>query len=412
MKAVRILCLLGILLGIAVLGGCSTVSRWFSGGYRQKPTPPPAPKQAQLVHQRDVARRQLALATDGIGLLGDIGGLRSMRFRAQPYTALTQHSFAEEGGDFDPQISPDGQRILFASTAQNRNPDVFVKGVRGNTVTQLTDDPAADVQPAFSPDGRMIAFASNRAGNWDLYVMDADGRNVVQVTRGTEHELHPTFAPDGKRLAYCSYSARQDRWELWVVNLTNTAERSLIGFGLFPVWSPQKDKDVIAFQRARQRGSRWFGIWTCQLVSNEARNLTEIVSSTDWAAVGPAFSLDGTRIAFTTVNRSAVQRGGTEVRGEDVWLVGIDGFGRMQLTGSADADWAPTWGTDGRVYFCSDRGGKPNVWSVEPMQMPLPAGNARLTQMGPGGRPAAPVAGSAVAITPPQAAAATPRAGP
>jgi TolB protein len=199
--------------------------------------------------------------------------------------------------------------------------------------------------------------------------------------------MHPTFAPDGRRLAYCCYSARQDRWELWVVNLSNTAEKSLIGFGLFPVWSPQKDKDVIAFQRARQRGSRWFSIWTCELVANEARKQTEIVSSTEWAAVGPVFSPDGKQIAFTTVDRASVDRGGTQVRGEDIWIVGIDGFGRMQLTSSSDADWSPAWGPDGRIYFCSDRGGRPNIWSVKPMDTPLPEGGPRLTDMGPTAAP-------------------------
>lgn len=376
MKAVRFAAPVAVWTAALFAGGCSTISGWFQGGY----DPPAAAAgaageeadAARAAHEQDVATRQRVLASEGIGLLGDIGGLRSMRFQAQPYTALTQHSFAEEGGDFDPALSSDGRRIVFASTCNRRNADIYVKSVTGNTITQLTDDPAADLQPAFSPDAKLVAFTSNRAGNWDLFVMDADGRNVVQVTRGTDHEMHPTFSPDGTRLAYCCYSARQDRWELWVVNLANVAEKSLIGFGLFPVWSPQRDKDVIAFQRARQRGSRWFGIWTCELVGNEATKLTEIVSSTEWAAVGPTFSPDGSQIAFTTVDRSAVERGGTEVRGEDVWIVGLDGHGRMQLTSGGDADFSPAWAGDGRIYFCSDRGGRPNVWSVQPMATPLP----------------------------------------
>ncbi len=389
-----------VCLAAVLLTGCG-LFRWMEGGYG-KPVVVDEKEHAEanrVSHRHDVATRHLVLASEGIGLLGDIGGLRSMRFQAHPYTALTQHSFAEEGGDFDPALSPDSRRFLFASTCNRRNADIYVKNVSGTTITQLTDDLASDLQPVFSPDQRTVAFTSNRNGNWDIFVMGVDGRNVVQVTRGTDHEMHPTFSPDGKRLAYCSYSARQDRWELWVVNLTNTAEKSLIGFGLFPVWSPRKDKDVIAFQRARQRGSRWFGIWTCELQKNEARNLTEIVSSTDWAAVAPSFSPDGLRLAFTTVDATTVKRGGRQVRGEDIWIVGIDGYGRMQMTSSGDADWAPAWGKDGRIYFCSNRGGKPNVWSVKPMVPPLPQGKSRLTEMGP--TPAAGGSVAAAAAAPP-----------
>ena len=98
---------------------------------------------------------------------------------------------------------------------------------------------------------------SLRAGNWQIYTMDLDGRNVVQITSGSMQAIHPSFSPDGSRLVYSAMGARSGQWELWTVTLA-TGERKQVGYGLFPSWSPDKSVDRIAYQRSRQRGSRWF----------------------------------------------------------------------------------------------------------------------------------------------------------
>src|SRR5699024_6629091 len=106
-------------------------------------------------------------------------------------------------------------------------------------------------------------FASDRAGNWDIYIMDARGGQPVQITDDLAHDIHPSFSPDGRRLVYCSYGASSGQWEMVIVDVENPTTRRVIGLGLFPTWSPVDDR--IVFQRARQRGTRWFSIWTVEL---------------------------------------------------------------------------------------------------------------------------------------------------
>jgi len=76
--------------------------------------------------------------------------------------------------------------------------------------------------------------------------------------------------------------------ELWTVDLAS-GEKRMIGFGLFPVGRRQGSRQI-AFQRARQRGSRWFSLWTLDLVDGEARRITEVAVSANAAIVSPCWS--------------------------------------------------------------------------------------------------------------------------
>lgn len=298
-----------------------------------------------------------------VNIFGEIDGRPAPAPRFAP-GGYEQVTFVDEGYDTDVEVSPDARWLVFASTRHNERPEIYLQRVGGMSVTQLTNDDADDAFPTFSPDGRHVAFASTRNGSWDLYVMDLDGRNLTQVT-ATPHmqELHPSFSPDGTRLAYCATGTRSGQWELWVVDL-RSGQRRMVGYGLFPVWSPRTDKDQIAFQRARQRGSRWFSLWTADLVDGEARSATEVAVSANAAIVSPAWSPDGGMLTFSTiVNPSAASAGRTGGQ-QDVWVIGADGTGRRRITDGNGVNVTPTWARDGRIYFVSDRGGADAIWAA------------------------------------------------
>lgn len=298
-----------------------------------------------------------------VNVFGEFDGIERAAPLSSASAGFQQHTFVDEGYDSDVTVDPAGQWIAFASTRHAENTDIYLQKVDGLSVTQLTSDPADDAFPAFSRDGTRIAFCSTRAGNWDLYVMEADGRDVVQVTSGPMQDMHPSFSPDGTRLAYCSLGYRSDQWELWIVNLA-TQERKMIGTGLFPVWSPDKSKDQIAFQRARQRGSRWFSLWTLDLVDGEARHLTEVAVSSNAAIVSPSWSPDGKHLTFATIVEPARTAGGKPQGQQDIWMINADGANRRRLTDGSGTNLEPHWSADNRIYFISDRGGCEAVWSV------------------------------------------------
>jgi Tol biopolymer transport system component len=305
-----------------------------------------------------------AAPTRVVNVFGEFNGVRHQGQHAAPAEAgFQQHTATEDGYDADVTSDPSGKWLAFSSTRHSEHSDIYLKRCDGTSVIQLTADNADDVHPCFSPDGRRIAFASTRSGNWDLYVMDIDGRNVEQVTTGPSQEMHPSFSPDGHRLVYAALSPRNDQWELWVIDLPTGAKR-LVGQGLFPTWSPRKDVDRIAFQRARQRGSRWFSLWTIDLVNGEPRRLTEVAASSNAAIVSPAWSPDGMRLAFTTIIDPNTPDTNQPTGCNDVWIVDADGRSRQRITNGFGLNLGPHWSPDNRLYFISDRSGQENVWSV------------------------------------------------
>lgn len=279
---------------------------------------------------------------------------------------ITRVSFANEGGDFDVDISPDGKQVAFASTRHAKTADIYVKSTTGMAIMQITNDPAHDVTPVISPDGSKIAFASDRSGNWDIYIVDIQGGQPVQITTQPTQDLSPSFSPDGKWLVFASYGTQSGAWEMVVVNVKNPSVKRFIGFGLFPKWSPVGNQ--ILFQRARQRGTQWFSIWTVELINGEAMRPTEIIASANAAAITPSWSPDGKHVVFATVVNGVKKSGDKRPPQSDIWMASLDGTGRTNLTRSRFSNLQPKWAADGAIYFVSNRGqdGIENIWSIKP----------------------------------------------
>jgi len=312
----------------------------------------------------------------GVNVFGELDGAPPPKAGVANDAGFQQHTFTDEGADADVCVDPTGKWLLYSSTRHSEHPYIYMQRVDGTSVIELTGDAGGDAYPCFSPDGKQIAFASTRSGPWQIYLMDSDGRNIVQVTSGTMQCVHPSFSPDGTRLVYAAIGSKSNQWELWTANLS-TNEKRMIGYGLFPRWSPDKTVDRIAFQRARQRGSRWFSLWTLDLIEGESHRLTEITASANAAIIAPAWSPDGKRLTFATIVEPAAAASGDvgrRSRGaapkparhgrQDIWTINADGSNRQRLTDGNGTNLSPWWAPDNRVYFISDRGGAECVWSV------------------------------------------------
>lgn len=287
-----------------------------------------------------------------------------------------QITFSHEGIDFDPDIDPTGQYLVFASTRHRSTSAIYLQKVDAVAVTQLTGDPSNNAMPAFSPDGKRIAFASDRTGNWDIFTMSLDGGPAVQITSDATADIHPRFSPDGRWLLYTTLSVQSGQWEMVLVDLEKPGIKRFLGQGVFPSWSPRGDR--IVFQKAKQRGTRWFSLWTVDLVNGEAVRPTEIVSSANAACITPRFSPDGQKLVFVTVVDPDAQaaHGDLPMRA-DIHLVSLDGSNRMNLTQSRTANLQPVWASDDTIYFVSRQtpGGlaaKENIWAMRSDRMTAP----------------------------------------
>jgi serine/threonine-protein kinase len=104
---------------------------------------------------------------------------------------------APPGAYSSPRLSPDGTRVALESL-DDQGDEIWVWDLARHTLARLTFDPAADVSPVWTPDGRRIVFASTRSGVFNLYARAADGAGTdVRLTVGTTPLVPTSVTPDG-----------------------------------------------------------------------------------------------------------------------------------------------------------------------------------------------------------------------
>ena len=101
-----------------------------------------------------------------------------------------------------PRLSPDGTRVAFE--ARNPQSDVWIWEIKRRLLTQVTSDSTSDMLPVWSPDGQRLVWASTRAGGLaNLYTQAAEGtREVERLTDSPTSQRPYSFTPDGTRLVF------------------------------------------------------------------------------------------------------------------------------------------------------------------------------------------------------------------
>lgn len=107
--------------------------------------------------------------------------------------------------------SPDGQHLIYSSCLGS-SCGIILSNADGSAPVLLTDHPT-DTNPEISPDGQTVIFMSERAGNWEIYRVDIDGENLEALTTESASDGLPTWSPDGQKIAFVSN--RDGDWAVW-----------------------------------------------------------------------------------------------------------------------------------------------------------------------------------------------------
>ncbi len=252
----------------------------------------------------------------------------------------------------DPQISPDGETIIFVlqrvdKDKEKKTSNLWLVSTRGGEPRQFTYGDQVDRHARWSPDGREIAFLSNRLDEEQeqVFIIPFDGGEGRPLTNLKGSFAGFEWSPNGRKLVLqfrkkdaeaLEREADEQKKKLGIVarRITNL-EFKLDGAGYLPQ-------------------EKWH-IWTVDTLDGEALQLT----SGNRHETGPRWAPDGSKILFLS-NRS--EHPDKEVDAVDLYLIPADGgdmeaiktrYGRKFMASfSPDGQWIAYVGREktGRFY--------------------------------------------------------------
>jgi TolB protein len=170
--------------------------------------------------------------------------------------------------------------------------------------------------PPPPPASAWLAFDSNRGGARGIYLIRSDGTGLTRVTAAyfPQNEVEPAFSPEGTRLAFTATEPNTHLPQIYVRNLVT--------------------------------------------------GLTTELTSRPYGAHQPAWSPDGSLIAYVAIPEGAASSdAGTAPQGSaDLYVISPDGTGEKDVTGSVgpagtlypdDFPATPTFGRDSKTIFFS-----------------------------------------------------------
>lgn len=235
----------------------------------------------------------------------------------------------------------------------------------------LTSYLGIETQPSFSPDGNQVAFVwkDENSDHQHVYVKYLGSESPLKITADAADDYSPVWSPDGRSIAFLRVSEK-DRGIYIAPSLGGAAHKVFSPLGTIEwergalSWSP--DGKRLIFPDGKSAKSPSF-IYSLELDTLQAQRLTNPpqLSDGDYA---PAFSPDGTKIAFLRGSEGAVR---------DIFIANADGTSPRQVTFDRRFVSGLTWTADSsELVFSSDRGGKFSLWRVgvsggEPQRLPV-----------------------------------------
>jgi Tol biopolymer transport system component len=303
---------------------------------------------------RWVSGNQLLYTGDGKILLTTLGGeTKAVPFQAK--FALNRSSYKHRVLNFDstaprpvkgiinPQLSPDGKRVVFEALNQ-----LWLLDTAGGKPQVITTGNYYKQSPAWSPDGRTIAYSCDKAGTADIYTLDLETKAERRITKFDDSaELAAVWSPDGKQIAF-----QRQGGATYIADLETGDVKEAVPVTTYEPGKPSFSKDGKVLSQAvlRPYSKRYREgtslIETIDLTTHKI-TLTEPApykSISTRGVDGPLYSPDGGQMAF--------------VMDGYLWTRPVDANGVP--TGEArpineEMTDAPSWSADGKhMLYLSD----------------------------------------------------------
>src|SRR5437660_551956 len=227
----------------------------------------------------------------------------------------------------DPQISPDGKKIVYVRRFADRATDkryanLWIINSDGTDHRALTTGNRSDSSPHWSPDGTRIAYLSDADGKTQIYIRWMDTGQTARITDLEDSPEAIAWSPDGKMLSFSALVPGKGphiadlpappagaKWAdppkaydqlvyrfngVGSHSLSDNLDRDIQG----PEWAP--DNSGVFFQYADQGDTK---IGFCTNDGN-CKKIADHVASTTSAYGGGSFSIARTGLVAMTYGRT------------------------------------------------------------------------------------------------------------
>jgi len=257
---------------------------------------------------------------------------------------ITFQDFAAVKNVGDPQVSPDGQWVMYSvrTTDVDRNSRrtvTFIQAAGGGTARQFPDGNTAVSEARWSPDGKRIAYTSGG----QLWMADVSGVNRKQLTTLNDGASGPVWAPTGDRIAFVSGVYPDCDTDACDVARAKTVDT-------------MKVKAHIADDLMYRHWNAWTPETRSHLfvVAPDGSGLRDVTPRARYdippgpfgGSEGYNFSPDGSELAYTAKDQGRTDAWSTDL---NLYIVKLAGGSPVVITASnKGADQNPVYSPDGR----------------------------------------------------------------
>jgi Tol biopolymer transport system component len=258
------------------------------------------------------------------------------------------------GGDAGLALLPDGRTLAFAHSVELPNNSLFVMNLSNDMLPagaprSLHFDSGLCAGVAWDPDGQNLVVSADRRGSMELWKVPLNPRrkpahlNVSDIGPG---EI--AVSKTAQRLVFTHYSRNSD---IWRVDLRTAQLKDAVPFmastrsEIRPAYS--SDGTRIAFESDRTGNEE---IWTSNADGSRALQLTSFGNA---HAGSPRWSPDDRKIAFDS-----------NAAGKwDVYVVPSQGGKPVRFTEGSGSSIRPSWSHDGKwIYYCASENSGLPIW--------------------------------------------------
>jgi dipeptidyl aminopeptidase/acylaminoacyl peptidase len=253
----------------------------------------------------------------------------------------------------DPQISPDGTRVVFVKVTVNKEKDAYETSLwmvptEGGEMQRLTNGPQ-DTGPRWSPDGSCLVFtrSAEKEGKPDapqLYLLSFSGGEPRALTSLPKGAGQAAWSPDGKKLAFISTTTPDDLAKAERAAKDKEAKEK----------KKEHESDVRVITKAvyRMNGPGYFNpkqsahIWKLDIpASVDGTAKPKQLTSGEFNEGEPTWCADGSRIYFTSVR---IAEPYYELRQNEIYSVPADGGPLVKVAGIQGSVGNPSLSQDGK----------------------------------------------------------------